>query len=236
MSGAEEQDRRPRDLEALNDQLAREHDIDDYYARSSPLVRWIEGRRLALIRRLLRPRPDDRIVELGCGGGHVLRLFPEATLVGVDVSSLMLEKAARNLAGFRAELHQGDIATIELGDGRFDKVLCTEVLEHVVDPDRVLAKARRLLRPSGRAVVTFPNDGLIAGLRGVVQRTGLSRLPPFRRLSWGGDEYHLHRWSIDEMRALLSQHFVIEQEAFAPSRLLPIRCCFACAPRFGTAG
>jgi hypothetical protein len=61
-------------------------------------------------------------------------------------------------------------------------------------------------------------------------RTGLSRWPPFRRLSWGGDEFHLHVWTIAEMRALLAPHLTIEREVFVPSRLLPIRCCFACTP------
>ena len=41
------------DVEALNDRLAREHPIDDYYARSALPIRWIEGRRLAIIRELV---------------------------------------------------------------------------------------------------------------------------------------------------------------------------------------
>jgi hypothetical protein len=54
----------------------------------------------------------------------------------------------------------------------------------------------------------------------------VDRLPFFGRLSWGGDEYHLHVWRIAEMRELLAEHFVIQKERFVPTRLFPIRCCF----------
>lgn len=216
------------DVQAVNDRLALEHDIDDYYARASLPIRLIERRRLAIIRRMMGSGAGRRILEIGCGGGHVLRLFPDASLVGVDVSSVMLAKARRNLAGYRVELRHGEVGEMDWGDGAFDGLICTEVLEHVVEPEAVLGHARRLLRTGGRAVFTFPNDRLIGRLKESVVRTGLARLPPLRRISWGGDDYHLHVWSIDEMRALLSRHFAIEEEAFAPARLLPIRCCFAC--------
>ncbi|MBI4702655.1 MAG: class I SAM-dependent methyltransferase [Deltaproteobacteria bacterium] len=220
----------PAEAEALGDRFAREHDIDDYYARSSWPIRLVEQRRLAVVRALVAAEPGERILEIGCGGGHVLRLFPQAELVGVDVSGVVLDKARRNLAGYRVELLKGELDALGLPEASFDKVVCTEVLEHTACPERILEHARRLLRPSGRAVVTFPNDRLIGRLKGAIRHSPLRLLPTFRRVDWGGDEYHFHVWSPSEMRALLSCHFAIEREAFAPARLLPIRCCFRCAP------
>jgi 2-polyprenyl-3-methyl-5-hydroxy-6-metoxy-1,4-benzoquinol methylase len=223
--------RGPADVEELNDRFAREHDIDDYYARASLPIRLIEARRLAIIERMVSARPRERILEIGCGGGHVLRRFPQADLVGVDVSSVMLDKAASNLAGYRVQLHKGEVSALGLADQSFDKVICTEVLEHVAEPEPLLEQARRLLRPGGRAVVTLPNDQLIERLKDTLVRTGLTRLPPLRRVAWGGDDYHLHVWTVPQMRQLVSRSFVIVEEAFAPTRLLPVRCCFACSPR-----
>jgi SAM-dependent methyltransferase len=79
------------DVEARNEAFAREHDIDDYYANSSVFIRWIEGRRLNAICRMTAARPGQELLEVGCGGGHVLRLFPEAQSTGVDVSGRMLD-------------------------------------------------------------------------------------------------------------------------------------------------
>lgn len=216
------------DVERWNDTFAREHDIDDYYARSSILIRWIERRRLACIRKMAASRADDRILEVGCGGGHILRMFPQCELTGVDVSGEMLRKAGRNLQGYRVELLRGELQELDLPDGGFDLVICSEVLEHTVDPEAVLGQIRRLVKPGGRVIVTFPNDPLVNRLKAVIRRSGLTILPPFRRISWGGDDYHLHVWTVREMRKLLSRYFAITSARFAPNRLLPVRCCFEC--------
>jgi 2-polyprenyl-3-methyl-5-hydroxy-6-metoxy-1,4-benzoquinol methylase len=214
------------DVEAFNDELARGHDIDDYYERSNLVVRLVEGRRLALIRRLMAPRPSDRILEVGCGGGHVLRQFAGSELTGVDVSGVMLAKAKRNLAGTGARLLKGELGALGLADESFDGIICTEVLEHVLEPAVVLAEMKRLLHPGGRVVITFPNDRLINGAKALLRRSRLHRLPGLARMDWGGNDFHLHVWSIAAMRALLTRYFRLDGEGFAPSRALPIRCCF----------
>lgn len=219
------------DVEAFNDRLAQEHDIDDYYERSGLLIRLIEQRRLDHIARLVDPRPSDRILEVGCGGGHVLRQFRRAELTGVDVSGVMLDKARDNLRGYRVTLLKGELDEVGLEDDSFDAVVCTEVLEHVVDPHAVLRGIARVVRPGGRVVVTFPNDTLINQLKGVILSTPLKRLPPFRRVEWGGDHFHLHVWTIPQMRTLLAKYFVVEKERYAPTVAMPIRACFGCRAR-----
>jgi SAM-dependent methyltransferase len=214
------------DVEGWNDAFARENDIDQYYAESGWAIRWIEGRRLKAIRSLAQVSPADRVIEVGCGGGHVLRLFPDCELTGVDVSGEMLRKASRNLEGYRVTLLKGELHQLNLPEGGFDRVICTEVLEHVVDPEQLLSQMNRLLKPGGRIVVTLPNDPLVNGLKTAIRASGMSLFPPFRRIAWGGDHYHLHVWSIPEMRALLSRHFLLQRERFAPHAMFPIRCCF----------
>jgi len=217
-------------VEEWNDAFAREHNIDDYYARSSFLIRWIERVRHNHIRELLAARPGDRILEVGCGGGHVLKMFPQCALTGVDVSGEMLAQARRNLDGYPVRLLKGEISGLDLPEHSFERIICTEVLEHVVDPAALLGDMRRLLVPGGRLVVTFPNDALVNRVKSLIRATGLTLLPPFRRISWGGDQYHLHRWRIPEMRDLLALRFSVVAARFAPCRALAIRCCFACTP------
>jgi len=216
------------DAEARNDAFALEHDINEYYERSSIFIRYIEASRLRCIARMVRARATDRILEVGCGGGHILRLFPDANLTGVDVSGRMLDKARENLRGCRVQLLKGDVSSVGLPDRSFDKIICSEVLEHVVDPHAILREIRRLLAPGGRVVITFPNDRLIHRIKKLLSSTGLDRLLFRGRTAWGGDDYHLHIWSVSEMRALLSRYFTVEEERFAPARFLRVRCCFRC--------
>ncbi len=202
--------------EERNDRLAREHPIDDYYARSPLPIRLIERRRLAIIRDFLGPCAGLDVAEVGSGGGHVLALFPAARLTAIDVSSAYLEVARRRLAGYDARFVHG--AVEELDRPPFDRVICSEVLEHVGDPDAAVAAIARLLRPGGVAVITIPNDPLIARLKSLA----------WGRVDWGGDEHHLHRWTPAEFERWLAPHLRVTARRHAPFDALPIRACFRC--------
>jgi 2-polyprenyl-3-methyl-5-hydroxy-6-metoxy-1,4-benzoquinol methylase len=215
------------DVEALNDRLALEHPIDDYYARAPLPLRLVERRRLALIRRFMGEADGLDVAEVGSGGGHVLRMFPRARLTAIDVSSEYLAIARRNLEGYDVTFVKGEVDKIDLADASFDRVICTEVLEHVVDPDAVLAAIARLVRPDGVAVITVPNDPLILRLKGVGRRR------PFRwltgdRFDWGGDDFHLHRWTPAEFERELAAHLRVTDRKSAPFGLFPLRACFRC--------
>ena len=218
------------DVEALNDRLALEHPIDDYYDRSAWPIRFIERRRLEIVRRMIGPSRGLAIAEVGSGGGHVLRMFPDARLTAIDVSGVFLETAKKNLRGYDVRFLKGELGALSLPAASFDRVICTETLEHTVDPGAVLAEIRSVVRPGGVAVITVPNDRLIRRMKDAVRRTP-ARLGLARRVSWGGDEYHLHVWSPAELEALLAPHFQVLERAAAPFDRVPIRACFKCSPR-----
>jgi 2-polyprenyl-3-methyl-5-hydroxy-6-metoxy-1,4-benzoquinol methylase len=218
------------DVEAFNDRLAREHSIDDYYARSPLPIRMIEQRRLAIIKRMIGDAGGLDLAEIGSGGGHVLRMFPSARITAIDVSDVFLETAKKNLAGYGARFVKGEVDKLDLPSESFDRIICTEVLEHTVDPDAILATLARLLRPAGVAVITVPNDPLILRLKDIVRKTPVGYLLR-DKINWGGDIYHLHRWTPAEFARLLAKHFRVEEQASAPLDQVPIRICFRCTPR-----
>lgn len=221
------QPKRDIDVAALNDQLAREHSIDDYYLKASLPIRLIERRRLDIIRDMTGESVGLDLAEVGSGGGYVLRMFSRAKLTAIDVSDVYLDTARRNLSGYDVRYVKGEIDKLDLPARSFDRIICTEVLEHTLDPDAILSAIARLLRPSGVAVITVPNDPLIARLKGLVKRTPLGRLLG-GRVEWGADKYHLHRWTPAEFERVLSRHFRVTERASAPLDALPIRACFRC--------
>jgi SAM-dependent methyltransferase len=98
--------------------------------------------------------------DLGCGTGGVAETIAPYVrrVVMVDESSAMLQAARRRLspeleASGRVELRQGRLEGLPLADDSLDVALLVLVLHHVPEPGRVLAEARRALRPGGRVLV-----------------------------------------------------------------------------------
>lgn len=215
------------DVEALNDRLAIEHPIDRYYNDSPLPIRLIERRRLAIIRDMIGDAAGLDLCEVGSGGGHVLAMFPQARITAIDVSQVFLDTARRNLAGYDVRFVKGEVQRLGLEPASFDRIICTEVLEHTVDPDVILAEIARLLRPDGVAVITVPNDPLIMRLKGIVRHTPVGWLLR-DKIEWGGDVYHLHRWTPAEFGRVLARHLRVVEQRCAPSDLLPVRACYRC--------
>jgi SAM-dependent methyltransferase len=93
---------------------------------------------------------DGRVLDLGCGTGHSWQeLLPRET-VGVDLEASALQGQAR-------ETHRADMRALPFEAGAFDAVVSIQSIEHVPDPERVLAEVVRVLRPAGRAVFVTPN-------------------------------------------------------------------------------
>ena len=91
-----------------------------------------------------------RLLDVGCGTKPYASLFPSWEFVGID-----LQVSGRPADGKRVDAWF-DGLTIPYEDQSFDAVLCTEVLEHAADPDRLAAEMWRVLRPERRLLVTVP--------------------------------------------------------------------------------
>jgi 2-polyprenyl-3-methyl-5-hydroxy-6-metoxy-1,4-benzoquinol methylase len=140
--------------ELSDDEIRRRYDRLDERGGLGPAF---VGRVLALAHDL----PIGRALDVGCGNGDLLaalaRSVPRAVLHGVDVSISRVRTAAGRL-GDRATIVVASVeACLPFGDGVFDVVFCTEVLEHLKTPARGLAEIRRMLTPDGRLVLTVPN-------------------------------------------------------------------------------
>lgn len=100
------------------------------------------------------PRQGGKIWVAGCGTNQALITalkFPEAQVVGSDLSTESLEVCSRNAAqlGVRnLELHNESINAVAYREA-FDYVICTGVIHHNADPAQSLGVLRRALRPDG---------------------------------------------------------------------------------------
>jgi len=97
--------------------------------------------------------PDDHVLEIGCGGGLLLRdaLATGARATGVDHSEEMVALSSENVPG--ADVVLGSAERLPFPDDRFTAVAMSVVFFFLDDPIAVLLECRRVLRGGGRLAV-----------------------------------------------------------------------------------
>lgn len=127
-----------------------------------------------------------RVLDLGCGIGHSYEELAPRETVGLDVS-------AAALAGQNRETVVADMRSLPFGDASFASVVAIHSIEHVPDPERMLAEVARVLVPGGRAIFATPN-----------------------RLTFGRpdeiiDPYHYVEFDATQLRDLCRRFFTVER-------------------------
>jgi SAM-dependent methyltransferase len=116
------------------------------------------ARRLAVFE-ALAISSGQAILDLGCGGGHLVRDLALAVgdngrVVGLDASTDQLGAAGALCAGLKAvELMEADATDMPFEDGSFDSLASIQMLEYVPNVDGAIAEARRVLKPGGKAAL-----------------------------------------------------------------------------------
>ena len=118
---------------------------------------------------LLEPKPGERILDLGCGTGHLTEKIAEvgARVIGVDRSPEMIRQAKEKYPALRFEVMDARELTL---DGPFDAVFSNATLHWINEPARVIAGIAKLLKPGGRFVAEFGGKGNTAELLKAVSR------------------------------------------------------------------
>lgn len=120
----------------------------------------------------LRVAPGMTALDIGCGRGrHSLEFLRRGcSAVAMDLNLADLRYSAYVLAGTVRDAAQapqaeppgpyvvlrGNALRLPFGDGRFERVICSEVLEHVDDPARAAGEIARVLRPGGLMAASVP--------------------------------------------------------------------------------
>jgi ubiquinone/menaquinone biosynthesis C-methylase UbiE len=119
--------------------------------------------RLRSVVELLDIRPDDRVLEIGCGHGVAATLVCERLegghLTAVDRSEKMIQAASRRNAAYveagRAEFLATDLENLDLGARRFDKIFAVRVGLFHREPERARGIVERWLAPGGKVFAFF---------------------------------------------------------------------------------
>jgi len=128
--------------------LARRYDRRwGFYVRSSTIE---------TLRRLAA-RPGEQILDVGCGTGillaELLSQVHSVKVFGIDPCGEMLEIARQRLP-CEAVMKQGSVDQLPFADHSFDAVVSSSAFHYFREPGRALVEMRRVLKPSGRLIIT----------------------------------------------------------------------------------
>ena len=138
-------------------------------------------------------RPDDDLLEVGCGSARLLaeQASHVRRVAGLDASEIQVDMARKRLAdriaAGTAEIVLGNAMALPWEDDHFSVVASVNCLKFVPDPPRALSEMHRVLRPDGRLVLTIDKQVDKWGRSGKIDAFG----------QW--------QWSVDDMRRMMEE-------------------------------
>lgn len=118
--------------------------------------------RAGLILRHLQPAGEGKILDVGCGRGFYLKaigaLYPHAGVLGVDYSADYLAAAKAQTHDTAVGCARADACALPFAAGEFAAVVCSEVLEHIVDDAAALVEFHRVLSDGGLLLLSVPHQ------------------------------------------------------------------------------
>ena len=138
------------------------------------------------------PSHCGSLLDWGCGDGALSKHLLERCdrFVGVDTEEEGLKFFEKHLGQYRAKyalelLSMEDPYHLSYPDASFDVIVCSDVIEHVAYPEKLIAEFSRLLAPGGTVVITTP----------------------YRLAETPNDPMHVHEFYPSELTSLLNKQF-----------------------------
>jgi len=166
----------------------------DYASKIYALLNQEDKRHFQEVLQYLDPREEDRVLEIGCSRGFVVKavqdIVPET--YGIDVNEEAIKAGVtRNLSVMSAE-------SLDFDNENFDKIYSFHVIEHLSNIQQALREMERVLRPGGKLLLVYPAEP-IRGLFSIPTSVILFK-NPFR-----AKEVHLHKLTPEKLKEFLKE-------------------------------
>lgn len=155
--------------------------------------------RLPIIMNLLKARDNDVILDVGSGGGYFTRILAEKSnfVIGLDKSFINAKNAKQSMKNKRAvNFVVGDATRLPFKKNVLDKILATEIIEHIENDNLFIEECERTLKDKGSVVITTPCINPTFSLNKLTRLSGVNIETDFGHVRKG--------YSRKEMEMLLS--------------------------------
>jgi ubiquinone/menaquinone biosynthesis C-methylase UbiE len=149
-----------------------------------------------------------KILDVGCGPGHMAREISEAgyDVTGVDRCRALLRRARASARHTTARFRYATTDDLPFADGSFDLTYATGVIYWVEHLDATLRQIVRVTKPGGRVAFMDPHESLtLANARAYSKRHGLSRRDTRKMAAWATSVHFNRRFREEELRGALTR-------------------------------
>jgi len=139
----------------MNDKIKDYYNIQFHHLKSGPLDKMKKEVRFALLKKLLQFQKENVLI-IGCGSqGEMGILNKNCKGLGVDLSETAIKQTKRDYPKFK--YYVCDATNLPMKDNQFDCVVCSEVMEHIPNQQKLLKEIKRVLKRKGLLLLTTPN-------------------------------------------------------------------------------
>lgn len=183
----------------------------DYYQKGikeNILQRFWHTGKLRAILTFMNGENFQEILDVGCASGWFLsrlsQKYPQAECVGIDVYKPAIEYGQRYYPYLK--LIVSDAHRIPFQNESFGVVICTEVLEHVVEPEKVIKEIKRVLKKNGVAIIEMDTGNILF-------RIAWYWWTSLRRGVW--KDAHIHTFNTKKLESvIIKSGFSIQKKQF----------------------
>jgi len=149
---------------------------------------------------LLGDPSNKKVLDVGCAGGYLgeeIKKMGAKEVVGIDLSERAIAEAKKRIDGAFAIDIQNTAVPFE--DGHFDVIIFSEVIEHLIFPEKALQELKRVLRADGAIIITTPN--LLVFSNRMRMLFGVFEYKDFTFFERG----HIHFFTVDSLKKAIAQ-------------------------------
>jgi len=138
----------------------------------------------------LEPQPEDRILEIGCNRGKILREMKKYShnAVGIDINRMAINTA------LTSDIIEMDGAEMTFPANYFDKIYSSHTIEHVPDLNKFIRETARVIKPGGRILLIYPFE--------IIRGAWFDAIFVYKDLS-AARKLHLHKLSPNRIKELI---------------------------------
>ena len=160
-----------------NEFVVKNSPMRTHYLSKNPFEKILWQQKLTLMKSILHSIQYTNVLDIGCGdGAGISTLKKNADYTGLDISPTQIAYMKKNLITWKKK-RSGSISLIEhdavplpFKPASFDLILACDVLEHVLEPEKLLHEIKRVLKPHGHLFVSVPNEPIWEILRTLLFR------------------------------------------------------------------